>query len=102
MNPIELRGIQQPQSIEIRPRSVEIRPERPETSFSDMLTRAIGSVDGAMKTSEQNVENFIAGKTDNVHDVMLSLQKAQTSFQLMVEIRNKAIETYQEISRMQI
>lgn len=71
-------------------------------SFSDMLTRAVGSVDHAMKESDRQIEDFIAGKTDNVHDVMISMQRAQLSFQMMVEIRNKAIEAYHEISRMQI
>ena len=71
-------------------------------SFGEMLSRAVGSVDNAMKESDQQIENFIAGKTDNVHDVMISMQRAKLSFQMMVEIRNKAIEAYHEISRMQI
>lgn len=71
-------------------------------SFAELLGKAVGSVDNAMKESDQQIENFIAGKTDNVHDVMISMQRAQLSFQMMVEIRNKAIEAYHEISRMQI
>jgi len=67
-----------------------------------MLTNAVGGVDQTMKESEQAIQSFIAGETDNVHDVMISMQKAQLSFQMMVEVRNKAIETYNEISRMQI
>lgn len=71
-------------------------------SFADMLGKAVGSVDQTMKESDRQIEDFIAGKTDNVHDVMISMQRAQLSFQMMVEIRNKAIEAYHEISRMQI
>lgn len=102
MNPIELKALQPLPALEIKPGTIEVRPTKPETSFSDLLSRAVGSVDQAMKASDQTVEDFIAGKSDNVHDVMISMQKAQVSFQMMVEIRNKAIETYQEISRMQI
>jgi flagellar hook-basal body complex protein FliE len=71
-------------------------------SFGNMLSRAIQSVDQSMKTAENSAEDFIAGKTENVHEVMINMQRAQLSFQLMLEIRNKAIETYQELSRMQI
>lgn len=80
----------------------QLRHIRTGESFGEMLGKAVGSVDQAMKESDQQIENFIAGKTDNVHDVMISMQRAQLSFQMMVEIRNKAIEAYHEISRMQI
>lgn len=102
MDPIQLTGLQSLQDIEIKPRSVETESPSSENSFADMLSKAVGSVDEAMKVSEQTTEDFIAGKTENVHDVMISMQKAQLSFQMMVEVRNKAIEAYNEISRMQI
>lgn len=73
-----------------------------EDTFSDMIQDAIHSVDQAQKTADQNVEEIVMGKSDNIHDAMISMQKARLSFQLMMEIRNKAIETYQELSRMQI
>src|SRR6056297_2674597 len=102
MDPTQLRGLQSLQDVEIKPRAIETESPSPKTSFADVLTKAIGSVDHAMKVSEQTTEDFIAGKTENVHDVMISMQKAQLSFQMMVEVRNKAIEAYNEISRMQI
>ncbi len=71
-------------------------------TFADMIRNAVNSVDQLQKTSESNVEAVIAGESENIHEVMISLEKAQLSFQMMVEIRNKAVETYQELSRMQI
>lgn len=71
-------------------------------SFGGMLTRAIQSVDTSMKEADRSGQDFIAGRTDNVHDVMINMQRAQLSFQMLVEVRNKAIEAYQELSRMQI
>lgn len=71
-------------------------------SFSELLSNAINGVDNSIKASEGATQSFVSGKSDNIHEVMISMQKAQLSFQLMVEVRNKAIETYQEISRMQI
>ncbi|MEX1213287.1 MAG: flagellar hook-basal body complex protein FliE [Balneolaceae bacterium] len=71
-------------------------------SFSDMLSGAIRSVDETMKESDQATADFVAGKTENVHDVMIAMQRSQVSFQMMVEIRNKVLDAYHEISRMQI
>lgn len=106
--PIELqgltgiRGIQLPKDVEVQPKHFDIVTGEIQDSFSDMLIRAINGVDETMKTSDKNVQNYVSGKTDNVHEVMISMQQAQLSFQLMVEVRNKAIEAYNEISRMQI
>lgn len=101
-DPIELRGLQPIRNIELSSPRQEIKISETDDSFADMLGRAINGVDQTMKESDQAVQDFISGKTENVHDVMISMQRAQLSFQLMVEIRNKAIETYHEISRMQI
>ena len=102
ISPIELRALQQAGEVQLGPQRQELRTPETKDSFADMLTRAVGSVDQTMKTSEQSMQDFAAGKTENVHEVMINMQRAQLSFQMMVEIRNKAIETYQEISRMQI
>jgi flagellar hook-basal body complex protein FliE len=100
---IEAGGIvQQTDNIEFSPSQREIETGEDTQSFADVLSNAINSVDETMKTSDHKVQEFIAGESDNVHDVMISMQRAQMSFELMVEVRNKAIETYQEISRMQI
>lgn len=102
MDPIELNSIRPFQEVKLSPERSEMGSNPSGESFADMLTRAVGNVDQTMKESDQNVQDFIAGKTDNVHDVMISMQRAQLSFQMMVEMRNKAIEAYHEISRMQI
>jgi len=70
------------------------------TSFSDMVAHAINSVDHAQKTADQNVENIITGKSDNIHGAMISMEKAKLSCQLMLHMRNKAVNTYKELSRM--
>ena len=94
--------VQQTSGVELSPERIEIQKEGDSGSFARVLTNAINNVDETMKASDQQVQQFIAGESDNIHDVMISMQKAQLSFDLMVEVRNKAIETYQEISRMQI
>jgi flagellar hook-basal body complex protein FliE len=97
-----LRGINGTSGIEGLEGPRTVRPNVTGESFGRFLSQAIGSVDQNMKIADTNVQDFIAGKNENVHEVMISMQRAQLSFQLLVEVRNKAIETYQEINRMQI
>jgi len=101
---IEASGLlQQVNDIEQTSPEREIGTEKENNqSFSDVLSDAINGVNKTMKTSEAKVEQFVAGETDNVHDVMISMQRAKLSFDMMVEVRNKVVETYQEVSRMQI
>lgn len=52
--------------------------------------------------ADQALQNLVAGKTENVHDVVLSMVKADMSFRLVLELRNRLTEAYQDIMRMQI
>lgn len=70
--------------------------------FADFIKDAVNSVDQAQKTAAQKTEDLVTGRSDNIHEVMISMEQAQLSFQLMLEIRNKMVETYQELSRMQM
>lgn len=82
------------------------RPRRPDrasgSDFSDTFKQAIERVDEAQKTADSEVEAFIAGENDNLHDVMIAMNQAKLHFQLMAEVRNRTIETYQELMRMQV
>jgi len=98
----EITGIGLPQNLEIKPRHFDIDVGEIDNSFGDMLTDAIQSVDNTMKASEANIQSFVSGQSNNIHDVMISMQQSQLSFQMMVEVRNKLIDAYQELSRMQV
>ncbi|HET6568461.1 MAG TPA: flagellar hook-basal body complex protein FliE [Rhodothermales bacterium] len=71
-------------------------------SFGDFFKDAIDQVDGLQKEANHQVTAFVAGEQDNVHDVMIAMNEARLSFQLMTEVRNKVMETYQELMRMQV
>ncbi len=71
-------------------------------SFGDTLQNAIGRVDGAQKNADSQIEAFVAGEQDNLHEVMISMNQARLTFQLMTEVRNKMLDTYQELMRMQV
>lgn len=68
------------------------------TSFKDMLKQ----VNDAQIKSDVETEKLITGKTDDLHNVMITAEKASITLQTAVEVRNKAIEAYQEVMRMQV
>jgi flagellar hook-basal body complex protein FliE len=70
--------------------------------FSDTLRQAVDTVDAAHKASEAQVEGYVAGQIENVHEVMIAMNKAELHFQLMTEVRNKLLDSYQELMRMQV
>ncbi len=84
-------------------------PSQPEStsvgatkSFGDTLTDFLDAVNDNSKEAAQQVTNVIEGKSDNLAQAMMSMEESKLSFQLMLEIRTKLLESYQEISRMQV
>lgn len=71
-------------------------------SFGEFFRDAINEVDAAQKNANNQVTAFVAGEQENVHDVMISMNEAKLAFQLMTEVRNKMLDTYQELMRMQV
>ncbi|GAV26156.1 flagellar hook-basal body protein FliE [Carboxydothermus islandicus] len=70
--------------------------------FEKKLAEALDKVNEKQLKAEQATQDFLAGKVDDIHQVLILAQEAKLSLQLAVEVRNKIVEAYQEISRMQI
>ena len=73
-----------------------------QSSFGEMLKEKIEAVDEAQKAADVAVTNFATGKSRNLHEAVLALEMADTSLRMMVTVRNKALEAYQEIMKMPI
>jgi flagellar hook-basal body complex protein FliE len=71
------------------------------TDFLDTLKDAMGKVDGLQGQAEQKVSALLEGNGLDVHSAMIAVEKADLSFQLMMQVRNKIVQAYQEVSRMQ-
>jgi flagellar hook-basal body complex protein FliE len=71
-------------------------------AFMSTLKDAIAKTNEVQVEASQAVEKLATGETQNIHQTMIALQKADVSFQLMMQIRNKIIGAYDEIQRMQI
>jgi flagellar hook-basal body complex protein FliE len=70
--------------------------------FKEMLSEALNRVDEAHKISDTQIQNVLSGDVQDVHTAMIAMQKAELSFQMMMQVRNKLIEAYQEVMRMQV
>ncbi|HTY02190.1 MAG TPA: flagellar hook-basal body complex protein FliE [Rhodocyclaceae bacterium] len=71
--------------------------------FSQALKTAIDQVNQAQQQAQQIAEDFSTGKNNvNLQDVMIDLQKANLSFQQMVQVRNKLVTAYNDIMNMQL
>lgn len=71
-------------------------------SFSAYLGRSINDVNALLKTSDSITTDLATGKTENLHEAMIGFEKAETAFKLLVQVRNKALEAYHEVMRMQV
>ena len=70
--------------------------------FSDVLKSAIGSVDQLQSGADTNIGNLLGGAPNtDVSQVMVSVEKADVAFQLMMQVRNKIVSAYQDIEKMQ-
>lgn len=71
-------------------------------SFSAYLDKALEQVNQLQLESERIGVDFAAGRTDNIHEVPIAAEKADIAFQFTMQIRNKIMDAYSEIMRMQI
>ena len=76
--------------------------EQETKDFGGVISDFIQAVNDAQKESAEKVQDVIQGRTENLHEAMAALEEARLSFQLMLEIRNKLLESYQEIQRTQV
>ena len=77
-------------------------PEEEGKAFGEVLKSAITEVNQLKNKADQAVQELATGKKKDIHQTMIALEKAEVSFQLMMQVRNKIIAAYEEIMRMQV
>ncbi|MBT6049729.1 MAG: flagellar hook-basal body complex protein FliE [Candidatus Scalindua sp.] len=70
--------------------------------FKDTINNYVSEVNDLQVKAGESIENFATGKVENVHEVMIAMSKAEVSFKFMMETRNKLVDAYKEIMRMQV
>jgi flagellar hook-basal body complex protein FliE len=70
--------------------------------FADNLKESIKKVNTLQADAHKAMEDLAVGKSNNIHETMIAIQKAETSFKMMMQVRNKIMNAYQEVMRMQV
>src|SRR5690606_35632118 len=70
--------------------------------FGDLLRDSIEKTNEAQVQADHAIRELTAGHTKNIHETMLAIEKADTSLKLMMQVRNKVLDAYREIMKMQI
>ncbi len=71
-------------------------------SFADTLAQSLDKVNSLQKEADVAIQDFVAGDTRNIHETMIAVGKADLAFRLTMQVRNKMVEAYQEVMRMQV
>ncbi len=70
--------------------------------FAENLKSFIGEVNAQQLGAEQSIAELASGRAANIHEVVISVAKADLSFKLLLELRNKLVEAYQKTMNMQL
>ncbi|MEA4924166.1 MAG: flagellar hook-basal body complex protein FliE [Syntrophomonadaceae bacterium] len=71
-------------------------------SFGDMLNQKIEEANSLQKQADQLTDSFLQGEPVEIHEMLIAMEKADLALREMTEIRNKLVEAYQNVERMQI
>jgi len=72
------------------------------SSFSDLLLKSLNEVNKLQQTADDMIKEIATGKIDNIQDAVMAIEKADISMRLLVEVKNKAIQAYNQIMNMQV
>jgi flagellar hook-basal body complex protein FliE len=73
-----------------------------DSSFSSVLGQMVQDVNAKQNVATQALQDLQSGQNVSLHQSMIAMEEASVSFQLMVEVRNRLLDSYQEIMRMQV
>ena len=71
-------------------------------SFKDTMNKFLTDVNSMQKQADESVQKLISGEITDVHQVMSTVEEANVAFNMMMEIRNKVMDAYQEIMRIRL
>ena len=77
------------------------KPPASDGDFLTTLQQSMNAMEGAQGEAQSQVAQLLSGKGADLHSAMIAVEKADLSFQLMMQVRNKIVQAYQQISNMQ-
>ncbi len=75
---------------------------RAEVSFGKLFENAVDRVERLQNVTDDKLDRFLRGEDQEVHDVVLAAQRSELAFDYFLQVRNKVVQAYQEIMRMQM
>lgn len=72
------------------------------TGFSQIVTQGLASVNQQLIGSQQDLQSLAVGNVENLHQVMIRLEESKINFQLMMQVRNRLLEAYQDVIKMSV
>ena len=82
------------------PASVAV--DKPAAGFGAWFAQQVGQVDTGLRVADNDLRALAVGNVQNLHEVMIHLEEAKLSFQLLAQVRNRVLEAYQEVMRTQV
>lgn len=101
MDPISFNSIKKIIPAEIKPKIDQIETNN-NGDFKKTITNFLNDINQSQKEADKAIESLVFGEGAEISDTVIALEKAKISFQLMVNIRNTLLQSYQEIMRMQL
>jgi flagellar hook-basal body complex protein FliE len=100
MNPISISTL--PQELSFPTAMPVVKGEINSDTFKDTLSKFVQSVNDLQSKASDAETSFLKGDITDVHQVMIAVEEASVAFELLMEIRNKLLDSYQQIVRMSI
>jgi len=72
------------------------------TGFTQMVSRGLDEVNTQLMSTQTDLQQLAVGEVQNLHQVMIHMEEARMSFQLLMQVRNRALETYQDLMKMPV
>ncbi|HZV65292.1 MAG TPA: flagellar hook-basal body complex protein FliE [Telluria sp.] len=74
----------------------------PAAGFGDWFAQELGQVNTSIVNADHDIRLLATGQATSLHEVMIHLEEAKLSFQLLAQVRNRLLDAYQEVMRMQV
>jgi flagellar hook-basal body complex protein FliE len=86
----------------VAPEAVSSSGAAQPNAFREMFTKSLQEVEAFQTQAAQSTDRFLSGESEDLHTVAISAQKAELAFEMFLQVRNKVVQAYQEVMRMQV
>ncbi|MCP4214153.1 MAG: flagellar hook-basal body complex protein FliE [bacterium] len=90
------------EDISLKSKSTTDNANKTGDSFSSYFKDALNETNSQQLKAEESVQNYVSGKETNLHNTLISLEKADLSFKMMMQVRSKLMDAYQQIMRTSV